>query len=192
MIFAMPDPSSGLNLKNKTNKEDHSFLIEHTIDNGSWSDIIPSQTSLFNQLCYSCFELIKNQHQLPKESTFSIIYTNNAYIQTLNKKWRNIDKPTNVLSFPLYSSDEIKAHTYLEDPYIEWGDIFIADEYCRMEAKTANIPFEEHISHMVIHGLLHILGYDHITTEEAKIMEQHEIDILAKHNFSSPYDLNSA
>ena len=97
----------------------------------------------------------------------SILLTNDQHIQELNKAYRNKDKPTNVLSFPY--------ENFLDGTI---GDITLALETITTEAKEANIPLEEHLAHMIIHGVLHLLGYDHEQDEEAIIMEKLEDEIM--------------
>lgn len=108
----------------------------------------------------------------------SIVLTNDDEIHALNKKYRNIDKPTNVLSFEL--EDDILL-----------GDIYIALDTVAREAKEANISIEDHTAHMIVHGVLHLLGYDHIKEEEAKVMEAKEIKILKKIGIKNPYATDS-
>ena len=104
----------------------------------------------------------------------SIILTNDKEIHKLNKKYRNIDKPTNVLSFEL--GDDLLL-----------GDIYISLDTVKREAATENISVAEHTAHMVVHGMLHLQGYDHITDDEAKVMESKEIAIMKKLGYKNPY-----
>ncbi len=110
-----------------------------------------------------------------KESEVSIILTDDKEIHALNLKYRNIDKPTNVLSFEL--EDDILL-----------GDIYISLDTVIKEAKEANISVAEHTAHMVVHGILHLLGYDHLNDKEAKVMENKEIKILQKLGIKNPYE----
>ena len=93
-----------------------------------------------------------------KDSEVSITLIDDKQIQRINKRYRGIDKPTNVLSFEL--GDDILL-----------GDIFISIDTVIREAKATNISVEEHTAHMIVHGMLHLQGYDHIKDNEAKIME---------------------
>ncbi len=110
-----------------------------------------------------------------RKSEVSIVLTNDKEIHKLNSKYRNIDKPTNVLSFEL--GDDILL-----------GDIYISLDTVMREAKDAGISVEEHTAHMVVHGMLHLLGYDHIKDKDAIIMETKEIAILKKLGVKNPYE----
>ena len=109
-----------------------------------------------------------------KDSEVSITLIDDKQIQRINKRYRGIDKPTNVLSFEL--GDDILL-----------GDIFISIDTVIREAKAANISVEEHTAHMIVHGMLHLQGYDHIKDKDAKIMEDKEIKILKKLGYKNPY-----
>lgn len=108
------------------------------------------------------------------DSEVSITLTDDEEIHALNKMYRNIDKPTNVLSFEL-------------DDDILLGDIYISLDTVLREAKDANITFEEHVAHMVVHGMFHLLGYDHLTDAQARVMEGKEIKVLKKLGIKNPY-----
>lgn len=113
------------------------------------------------------------------QSEVSITLTDDKEIHKLNRDYRNIDKTTNVLSFEL--QDDILL-----------GDIFISLDTVKREAKELNISVEEHTAHMVVHGILHLLGYDHIKDDEAEIMEKEEVKILKTLNIKNPYVQDSA
>jgi probable rRNA maturation factor len=121
--------------------------------------------------------------ELPaKETEVAIMLTDDARVQELNREWRDQDKPTNVLSFPA------EWHTGPdEDAPRMLGDIAIAYETTRREADSELKPFENHLSHLVIHGFLHLLGYDHLQDDEAEEMETLEQDILAGLGIPDPY-----
>lgn len=108
----------------------------------------------------------------------------NPTIQQLNKEYRGEDSPTNVLSFPFTTPDFLPLS---EDTPSILGDIILAFEVIEKEAHEQNKKREHHLTHMVIHGVLHLLGYDHISEEEATLMEGIEIAVLAHFNISNPY-----
>lgn len=110
----------------------------------------------------------------------SILLTDDAEQQVLNREWRGMDKPTNVLSFP-----QIEPFGPLEGLI---GDIVLARETLEREAADLGKPFVEHFTHLVVHGFLHILGYDHIRDDEAAEMEGLETRILARLGIADPYE----
>ncbi|STX51525.1 metal-dependent hydrolase [Legionella busanensis] len=107
-------------------------------------------------------------------------------IAELNKNYRKKDKPTNVLAFPSNLPKEIQ----LECPFL--GDIVICPDVLEQESKEQEIELEAHWAHIVIHGVLHLLGYDHIKEKEAHIMQQMEIKLLATLGYANPYQQEDA
>ena len=119
----------------------------------------------------------------------SIKLSDNAEVHALNQEWRDKDKPTNVLSFPMLDDAELEAllaGTY-DAPEIMLGDIILAYETCAAEATEKDIPIAHHATHLVIHGMLHLLGHDHIEDEEAELMEALEVKALASMGLPNPY-----
>lgn len=110
----------------------------------------------------------------------SILLTNDAEMHALNKQWRGFDKPTDVLSFPS-DGPEIPGEP------VHLGDIALGYETSLADAGAMDRPFEAHVSHLLIHGFLHLLGYDHIEPEDAKVMEPLEAQILAGLGWPDPY-----
>jgi probable rRNA maturation factor len=109
----------------------------------------------------------------------SIVLTDDTEQQDLNRDWRGKDAPTNVLSFP-----QIEPFS----PVIGLlGDIVLAHETLEREAADLDKPLEHHFTHLVVHGFLHILGYDHLTEDEALVMEGLETQILAGLGVPDPY-----
>jgi probable rRNA maturation factor len=114
-----------------------------------------------------------------RNSEINLRLMNNKEMQALNAEFRNKDRPTNVLSFP--NEDISSKFTN------NLGDIAISCEYVEKEAEDEGKTFDEHIIHMLAHGVYHILGYDHINNELAMIMEKKEINILKKIIINNPY-----
>ncbi len=111
----------------------------------------------------------------------SLVFTDDASIREINAEWRQQDKPTNVLSFPAFPV----APGQKPGPML--GDIVIARETVEREAVDLGKSFEEHLTHLLVHGFLHLLGYDHMETTQAEEMEALETRILASLGLSDPY-----
>jgi probable rRNA maturation factor len=132
---------------------------------------------------------------LPKRLRFparvTLLLTSDAAVRRLNRDFRGIDKPTNVLSFPQYGRTELRRLTGLKQP-VEMGDIAIAYQYIVGEAKRDNKILINHLTHLFIHGLLHLFGYDHGLDPEAARMERLETKIMAALGLPDPYRAVSA
>lgn len=115
------------------------------------------------------------------DAELCIVLSDDEEQRHLNDKWRSKDKATNVLSFPLL------------DPFCPprgmLGDIILARQTIALEARQQDKEFDQHVVHLIAHGFLHILGYDHETNSDADIMEAHEIRILARFGISNPYSV---
>lgn len=105
----------------------------------------------------------------------TILLSDDKRIRELNSEFRGKDKPTDILSFPAG-----------EEGYL--GDIILALETIKKDNEDSKLEFYEHLSHLIIHGVLHLLGYNHENEEEAEIMERKEINILNKLNIINPYN----
>jgi len=114
----------------------------------------------------------------------AVMLTDDATIQSFNKDFRGIDKPTNVLSFP---APEMEVADDGAPVPRALGDIAIAYETLRREADEEAKPFLHHLSHLAVHGFLHLVGYDHETDDEAEEMETLEVAILAQLGIPDPY-----
>ena len=123
------------------------------------------------------------QHAVPsaEAAEVAIVLTDDSGIKALNRDWRGIDKPTNVLSFPAAQTPSRGGEPRM------LGDIAIAYETTRSEAENENKPFAHHLSHLAVHGLLHLVGYDHETDADAEKMESLERKILAHLGVPDPY-----
>lgn len=117
----------------------------------------------------------------PEEAVeLSIVLADDAFVQHLNNAYRGKDTATNVLSF------EAEAETIPGQPEL-LGDVILAHETCSREATEGDISFHDHLAHLVVHGVLHLLGYDHIENSDAEEMEAAEIEILARSGVPNPY-----
>jgi len=118
------------------------------------------------------------------EAEVAVMLTDDAGIRTLNSKWRGIDKPTNVLSFPALQPQGARKPG---DAPRMLGDIAIAYETMRREADEEQKPFEHHLSHLAVHGFLHLIGYDHENDSDAEEMEALEQEVLVELGIPAPY-----
>lgn len=117
----------------------------------------------------------------------SLLLTSDAEIHALNREWRGRDKPTNVLSFPMLTREQLLALEREGSPEL-LGDIVLAHETCAREAAEKGVALEDHAAHLVIHGLLHLAGHDHeVSTNRAEAMEALEIEALALMGIADPY-----
>jgi len=108
----------------------------------------------------------------------AVVLTDDAAIRSLNRRWRGVDAATNVLSFPTKNAGG-------KPPLI--GDIVLAQETVAREAKAEHKPLAHHVAHLVVHGFLHLVGYDHERDEDAERMEAAERDILRRMAIADPY-----
>jgi len=119
----------------------------------------------------------------------SLVMADDEEVQTLNQQWRAKDKPTNVLSFPMLSREEVLAAAAQADAPGMLGDMILAHGVCAREAADKGIPMETHAAHLIVHGLLHLAGYDHETGEDdAAEMEGLETKALALMGIANPYE----
>ncbi len=141
------------------------------------SDTIPDKTAIESWIKTALLE--ESQNSLHGEYELTVRIVDKDEIQTLNKTYRHQDKPTNVLSFPFEAPPQIRL------PLL--GDLVICHEVVVDEADQQQKTIAQHWAHMVIHGVLHLKGYDHIDDSEADIMEALEIQILDKLDICNPY-----
>lgn len=118
----------------------------------------------------------------------AVVLADDILLRSLNSAYRGVDKTTNVLAFAY--ADSNPSPTPFESDVL--GDVVISLERAAEEAKDSDIGLSEHLSHLVIHGVLHLLGYDHITDSDAKTMEELEIRTLAGIGIANPYTSPSA
>ena len=140
---------------------------------------IQTKTILF---CDENLEIINEAilNTIKRKVLISLMITNDKKMIDLNFKWRNIKKTTNVLSFPIKSK-------LIYDGYLLLGDIAISNNQVQLESKERKIEFKNHFNHLLLHGTLHLLGFDHKTKEEELFMEKLEVEILKKFQISNPY-----
>lgn len=122
----------------------------------------------------------------PRLIELSIRLTDDDEVRALNAQWRGKDKPTNVLSFPMASERQI-AEGAQEGPALLLGDIVLAAGICAAEAREKGVSVSDHAAHLIIHGTLHLLGYDHEEDGAADDMEEREKRALTRLGIANPY-----
>jgi probable rRNA maturation factor len=124
----------------------------------------------------------------------SLVLADDALVRTLNRDYRDKDKPTNVLSFALLDGSDDTDDVLARDEGMPRliGDVILAFETVQREVREQGKSVEDHLTHLVIHGVLHLLGYDHLSDPDADRMERLETSILARMGIADPYSANPA
>lgn len=138
-----------------------------------WTQLSPAWEENVSQALEKAIDLLAKDFS---SQELSVVLSDDRHVQDLNRIFRQKDCPTNVLSF----NSEVEE---------ELGDIILAYETVMKEAQISNIPPLNHVTHLIIHGFLHLLGYDHEKENEATLMEGMEINILATLNIKNPYEV---
>lgn len=155
------------------------------IDAAAWKNELPDVRKLVKTAASAAW-LAGNtgDFRLPVRSAeVSVLLADDVAIHALNKTYRGIDRPTNVLSFAALDD----ADEPIVDPLL-LGDIVVAFETTKREAEEQKISMADHLFHLIVHGVLHLIGYDHMTDAGAAEMEALEIEILARNGMENPYD----
>ena len=152
--------------------------IDLTVDSALWNAEPQAEAVVCNAIATAA-DVVR---ALPAAGgEVSVVLTDDEKIQDLNRTWRKIDKPTNVLSFPAPAAPGRSVGPAM------LGDIVIAYETTAREAAAEAKPFAHHVAHLAVHGFLHLLGYDHETDTEAEEMERLEAAILARLDVPDPH-----
>jgi probable rRNA maturation factor len=157
--------------------------IQISVEDGGWPDEAVLAALATRVLGAAADYLAREEEQpFPKMAPeLSLVFTNDDSIQEINAEWRGKDKPTNVLSFPAFPLEP----GGMPGPML--GDIVIARETVEREAVDLDKTFDDHLTHLLVHGFLHLFGYDHMEKDEAEEMEALETRILAGLGLSDPY-----
>ncbi len=168
------------------------IVLNVTVDDAQWFDNVDFNvfkvTEELKDLTFGYVAEVGGHELLALNKIFEVdvCLSNDTEVQRLNKEFRDVDKPTNVLSFAEVDDDGF--WTSLDGAEnLELGNIILAFETLQREAVFQNISVYAHYCHLLVHGFLHILGYDHQTDVEANEMERLEIDILARFSIANPY-----
>ena len=116
----------------------------------------------------------------------SVRLTSDEQVRALNSEWRGKDKPTNVLSFPMTEPSALRMAN-VAGPELLLGDIILAHGTCAAEASEKSVSVEQHATHLIVHGTLHLLGYDHLEDVDAADMEAREVRALGRLGIANPY-----
>jgi len=153
-----------------------SIEVDMTIDDAAWRDAFPSLQSLVDRTAPAVWR----RSGLDGAAEVSVVLSSDAKMQALNFQHRAVDRPTNVLAFPLGEPMQPGGPTHL-------GDIILAYETVAREAARDAKPLDAHVTHLLVHGLLHLLGHDHETESDAETMEQIEVEIMSALGYPNPY-----
>ena len=157
----------------------HALTADVRIQSRGWQSALPRVEVLVALITEEINTLFR-----VRSGEFSMVFTDDATIQVLNKTYRGENKPTNVLSFALMNDDEFISPN--DDPYI-YGDVFVARETMMREAAAYSKSLYDHTAHLITHGVLHLLGFDHVIAEDAQKMEDLERGILHRIGIADPY-----
>lgn len=153
-----------------------------TIRHTAWRTALPEARRVTRKAALAALALTSEP---PAASELAVVLADDAMVRALNKDYRGIDKATNVLAFRY--ADGGSAPVPVPEAGEALGDVVVALETARREAETAGRSLDEHLSHLVIHGVLHLLGYDHTNDPDAETMENLEIQALAGIGIANPY-----
>ena len=161
--------------------------IDLALDDPAWLDDLPDAEALAVRAATAALDAACPGPAL----AMALVLSNDERLRELNRDWRAIDKPTNVLSFP--AQDLAAGDIPAPEPGmpaglpIELGDVIVAHATMKREAQEAGRPLAHHLCHLVVHGALHLVGYDHEADDEADVMETMERNVLAGLGIPDPY-----
>ena len=168
------------------------IIINTTVEDKRWCEKIADIAQVTEKVKSVTFDYLRAHENLgflqqDKPVEINVCLSDDATVHQLNKEFRGMDKPTNVLSFANMDFDNFATEN---EPFneIELGDIIVAYETMCREAEAEDITLYAHFCHLLVHGFLHISGFDHITEEEAEYMEYFEKEILQNMGIDNPYE----
>lgn len=150
--------------------------IETIIEDDGWTAAFDDAPALAS----SCYAAAAQLEPVLQAGVMALLLTDDAAVQSLNAQYRDKDAPTNVLAFPAEQDGVQPGPAFL-------GDIALARETCLREATEKGISTADHAAHLIVHGVLHLVGYDHQNEEDAARMEQREREVLSLLDVSDPY-----
>lgn len=170
-----------------------SVTINFLTEMPEWDELLKAHKKLWKNMAVAALKHapIDLPSVLP-DISINVLLGDDEIIHKLNREYRESDKPTNVLSFPQIeewddSLEDLAEESEATGEPAELGDIIMAYGVIARESADQGKLIHHHIGHLLVHGVLHLLGYDHLTAEEETAMERLETDILAAHHLPDPY-----
>jgi probable rRNA maturation factor len=159
-----------------------------TLEDEAWESLFPDLETYALTCCQAAIEAT-SLGSVVASCEISLLFTNDTHIQELNRDYRKKDKPTDVLSFPSYELKVGKYNELSREPEpVMLGDVIVSRETLMRDAEDEGKTPRTHLAHLLIHGVLHLLGYDHEEESEAETMEKLEIAILGAMGIKNPYN----
>lgn len=158
------------------------LLHEQGWPDGDWE--LLAQRAVVSAITHSPYASFASDEALYE---VAVKLTTDEEVHNLNRAYRDKDKPTNVLSFPMVQADLLEGTANTDDGEVLLGDIVLAEGVCAREAAEKGITVEDHAAHLIVHGTFHLLGYDHMEDAEAEAMEAMETQSLLSLGISDPY-----
>lgn len=159
--------------------------VDLRVDCKVWKDALPDVKKTVEKAVRAAWKAGNTgDFALPvKNAEVSVMLTNDDAVHALNREYRGVDRPTNVLSFAALDDEDEP----IVDPML-LGDIVVAFETTEREAAEQNKSPEEHFFHLIVHGVLHLIGYDHVEDADAEVMEALETKIMIENGMDDPYE----
>lgn len=159
--------------------------VDLRVDCKAWKDALPDVKKTVEKAVRAAWKAGNTgDFALPvKNAEVSVMLTNDDAVHALNREYRGVDRPTNVLSFAALDDEDEP----IVDPML-LGDIVVAFETTEREATEQNKSPEEHFFHLIVHGVLHLIGYDHVEDADAEVMEALETKIMIENGMDDPYE----
>ena len=166
------------------NEKNKIIEVDVSVSEPEWNSSIPDLERLItNTIIMTVQSASLPKSVIKRDLEVSVVLANDDLVQVLNREYRGVDKPTNVLSFASLDSDD----PIPDSSHVPLGDLILAYQTIDREAKEQDKFFKDHFVHLIVHGTLHLLGYDHIDEDDANNMETLEIRILEQMNIQNPY-----
>lgn len=164
--------------------------LQIALEDSRWETVVPSSIESFLETyIVATLNHADVRSCLPRYVEVSVVLTNDVEIKPLNLKYRGKNQPTNVLSFP--QETDVAAMKHL-NTCVLLGDIVLSIETIQLEAQQQQKLMHHHLAHLITHGTLHLIGYDHEVAEAAKEMESLEVNILRQYDIPNPYEFDTA